>query len=113
MRFTMSQQTATISFTIIFFLAFGLYFRFFVTEKPEVPEPTVITEVSNEKESLPEFTGDAPEVISEKDEGDVTVQEPAATATPPPVFDSFNEDALGKEFDNIQTGIDLLNNPLR
>ena len=113
MKFTMNQQTATISFAIIFFLVLGLYLAFFGAENPEVSSPTVITEVSDEEEPLPKFTGDVPEIIPERDEEGATAPEPVNTGTPPPIFDSFDEEALGEEFDDIQAGIDLLNNPLR
>ena len=113
MKFAMNQQTATISFAIIFLVVFGLYFKFFIAENSKTPTSTAITEVVSEEESVPEFIDVTPDVIFEEDNSSATSQESTSSEEQPPAFDSFNEDALGKEFDDIQTGIDLLNNPLR
>lgn len=116
MRFTMSQQTATIIFSVIFLIAFGVYVNLVPVHEPVSEQSAGIIEIdAEEEETLEEpespSTNEAPVAEEVEIENGGAGAEPADNETPS--FSSFDETELESEFEDIQAGIDLLNNPLR
>ena len=111
MKFTLNQQTATISFAIIFMVAIFFYADT-RTKENVIAEPEATTSVAEISDGF--VTSDIENIPTPEPESVDIENTPAPDVTEtPPFLDSLDEDALGKEFENIQAGIDLLNNPLR
>jgi len=79
------------------------------------PEPAMVVDLM-ENEPIEEVAEATSPPVNEEIEvapvESVDVEEPTATEIPP-FLESFDESALESEFDDVQTGIDLLNNPLQ
>ena len=103
----MKEQT-TIIVAILFVLVFSIYLVFYSGESIAPPEPEMVTEVLD----IP--VGDDTETELSGEEFDALNDAEMQTAPETPDFlDSFDEGALEEEFDDVQSGIDLLNNPLQ
>jgi len=115
MNYNMNQQTAIIAFSVIF--VFSVIFYANLDNQGEVApsEPAMVVDLI-EDGTVGDVSGDIPpatnEVINIEPEEPVVTEESTDTETPP-ILEAFDDNALEGEFDDIQTGIDLLNNPLQ
>lgn len=105
----MSKENIQIVAAVVFVFLLIFYFPRVITEDTVIPEPETavepVTEDSAEKAAAPPAA---------KGEGDVTESDSQDEEDKTPDFlDSFDEGVLGKESDDIQSGLDLLNNPLQ
>ena len=107
----MNQDTVKIILAVVFVAAMFVYINIYgtgnsteMTNEDQIKTmDTVEDEVMNEAD-IPL----APPVIRE-----IEPSTDSDEAEIPSFLDSFDENALESEFDDVQTGIDLLNNPLQ
>ena len=107
MKELMNQETVKIILAVIFVAVMLVYIN--VRGEAALPEVNdeVVMEIADTLENGTEDST-APPVTTEPE----PVAEPEVVETPS-FLDSFDEDALIGEYDDVQTGIDLLNNPLQ
>ena len=107
----MKEDTVKIILSVVFVIAMFLYINLVgiesstdVANEEQIDAmDTVENEVMNEPDILL-----APPIINE-----INPDTDLSGVEIPSFLDSFNEDALEGEFDDVQAGIDLLNNPLQ
>jgi len=107
----MKQEAATIIFATIFIIAFVFYLNLGVTKDASIHETATLVDALDEPvENLAEDTDTAPTQPTPEDEQAIAKSDEIDTSS---FLDSFNEQNIEEEFEDIQTGIDLLNNPLQ
>jgi len=109
----MKQEAATIIFAIIFIAVLGFYLVLNTTEDASMPETAIIADVLDEptENSQEEIVDVLPQQTLEEEQdvaAGVTDEVDASS-----FLDSFDSQAIEGEFEDVQAGIDLLNNPLQ
>ena len=111
----MNQQTATIITAVIFAAVFAFYLALPGSGDVVEPETAIVVDVIEEVVNDTPGNGERQEIPTVSEETpEESADDSGSTATDTPDFlDSFDEGLLEEEFDDVQTGIDLLNNPLQ
>jgi len=106
----MKQEAAIIIFSVIFIVMFGLYLSLGIVEDAPVRETATVVDALDEPiENSAEDADAASLQQAPEDEQDIAKSIEVDTS----LLDSFDQQDIEGEFEDVQIGIDLLNNPLQ